>query len=156
MCYRCSRYEVSPMCPGWTTKRMVGASGFEPPTSWSRTRRASQAALRPEPCASSQSSLLGNANNGNTLNRSGTSLLGQTASYRGMVSAGILFAERIRVGQNSWRQLAHWKAHVAEIRGSAALSQGEDRCSTTNSAFQPKLRGGAQRDFAIVQLFWER
>ena len=27
---------------------MVGASGFEPPTSWSRTRRASQAALRPE------------------------------------------------------------------------------------------------------------
>jgi hypothetical protein len=29
-------------------KGMVGASGFEPPTSWSRTRRASQAALRPE------------------------------------------------------------------------------------------------------------
>src|ERR1700729_2521255 len=29
-------------------KRMVGASGFEPPASWSRTRRASQAALRPE------------------------------------------------------------------------------------------------------------
>ena len=29
-------------------KRMVGASGFEPPTSWSRTRRASQAALRPD------------------------------------------------------------------------------------------------------------
>ena len=28
--------------------KMVGASGFEPPTSWSRTRRASQAALRPE------------------------------------------------------------------------------------------------------------
>jgi hypothetical protein len=27
---------------------VVGASGFEPPTSWSRTRRASQAALRPE------------------------------------------------------------------------------------------------------------
>src|SRR5580704_15982715 len=27
---------------------MVGASGFEPPASWSRTRRASQAALRPE------------------------------------------------------------------------------------------------------------
>jgi hypothetical protein len=26
---------------------LVGASGFEPPTSWSRTRRASQAALRP-------------------------------------------------------------------------------------------------------------
>ena len=29
-------------------ERMVGASGFEPPASWSRTRRASQAALRPE------------------------------------------------------------------------------------------------------------
>ena len=26
----------------------VGASGFEPPTSWSRTRRANRAALRPE------------------------------------------------------------------------------------------------------------
>ncbi len=31
-------------------ERMVGASGFEPPASWSRTRRASQAALRPESC----------------------------------------------------------------------------------------------------------
>ena len=29
-------------------KRMVGAKGFEPSTSWSRTRRASQAALRPD------------------------------------------------------------------------------------------------------------
>ena len=29
-------------------REMVGASGFEPPASWSRTRRASQAALRPE------------------------------------------------------------------------------------------------------------
>jgi hypothetical protein len=27
---------------------MVGANGFEPSTSWSRTRRASQAALRPD------------------------------------------------------------------------------------------------------------
>ena len=27
---------------------MVGARGFEPPTSWSRTKRANQAALRPE------------------------------------------------------------------------------------------------------------
>ena len=27
--------------------RQVGASGFEPPTSWSRTRRANRAALRP-------------------------------------------------------------------------------------------------------------
>src|SRR6478609_698174 len=29
-------------------KGMVGASGFEPPTSWSRTRRSSQAEPRPE------------------------------------------------------------------------------------------------------------
>src|SRR5271169_2345163 len=29
-------------------KGMVGAKGFEPSTSWSRTRRASQAALRPD------------------------------------------------------------------------------------------------------------
>ncbi len=31
---------------GWNS--YVGASGFEPPTSWSRTRRANRAALRPE------------------------------------------------------------------------------------------------------------
>ena len=29
---------------------MVGASGFEPPTSWSRTRRSSQAEPRPDSC----------------------------------------------------------------------------------------------------------
>ena len=29
-------------------KRVVGASGFEPPTSWSRTRRSSQAEPRPD------------------------------------------------------------------------------------------------------------
>src|SRR5947207_14618731 len=29
-------------------KELVGANGFEPSTSWSRTRRASQAALRPD------------------------------------------------------------------------------------------------------------
>ena len=29
-------------------KRLVGASGFEPPTSWSRTRRSSQAEPRPD------------------------------------------------------------------------------------------------------------
>ena len=29
-------------------KELVGAKGFEPSTSWSRTRRASQAALRPD------------------------------------------------------------------------------------------------------------
>ena len=32
---------------------MVGARGFEPPASWSRTRRASQAALRPDDTHSS-------------------------------------------------------------------------------------------------------
>src|SRR6266700_2208717 len=45
-------------CEGWwrirsppptsTTSYQIGASGFEPPTSWSRTRRANRAALRPE------------------------------------------------------------------------------------------------------------
>ena len=29
-------------------RELVGASGFEPPTSWSRTRRSSQAEPRPE------------------------------------------------------------------------------------------------------------
>src|SRR5437773_11266222 len=29
-------------------KKKIGASGFEPPTSWSRTRRSSQAEPRPE------------------------------------------------------------------------------------------------------------
>jgi hypothetical protein len=29
-------------------KELVGASGFEPPTSWSRTRRSSQAEPRPD------------------------------------------------------------------------------------------------------------
>jgi hypothetical protein len=29
-------------------RRMVGARGFEPPTSWSRTRRSSQAEPRPD------------------------------------------------------------------------------------------------------------
>ena len=36
-CYLRLRYVVLPMCPGWTLKEVVGASGFEPPTSWSRT-----------------------------------------------------------------------------------------------------------------------
>ena len=30
------------------SEEVVGARGFEPPASWSRTRRASQAALRPD------------------------------------------------------------------------------------------------------------
>jgi hypothetical protein len=34
-----------------TKEGMVGAKGFEPSTSWSRTRRASQAALRPDSTA---------------------------------------------------------------------------------------------------------
>src|SRR6266481_377931 len=37
-CYPCLRYELSPMSPGRTSKRLVGANGFEPSTSWSRTR----------------------------------------------------------------------------------------------------------------------
>ena len=32
-------------------EEVVGAKGFEPSTSWSRTRRASQAALRPDECS---------------------------------------------------------------------------------------------------------
>jgi hypothetical protein len=39
---------------------MVGAKGFEPSTSWSRTRRASQAALRPESYSMLPSSLRAN------------------------------------------------------------------------------------------------
>src|SRR5438105_6900027 len=35
-------------CKLLVLKRLVGANGFEPSTSWSRTRRASQAALRPD------------------------------------------------------------------------------------------------------------
>ena len=45
------RKSVVPLCD---LRLTVGASGFEPPTSWSRTRRANRAALRPEtasPCA---------------------------------------------------------------------------------------------------------
>src|SRR5207245_4485512 len=34
--------------PAELLAQTVGASGFEPPTSWSRTRRANRAALRPE------------------------------------------------------------------------------------------------------------
>src|SRR6266481_7640054 len=37
-CYPCLRYELSPMSPGRTSKEVVGAKGFEPSTSWSRTR----------------------------------------------------------------------------------------------------------------------
>src|SRR5262249_14264846 len=36
------------MSPDCTKSKMVGASGFEPPASCSRSRRASQAALRPD------------------------------------------------------------------------------------------------------------
>src|SRR5881409_3416234 len=37
-----------PPPPSMTSFSQIGASGFEPPTSWSRTRRANRAALRPE------------------------------------------------------------------------------------------------------------
>lgn len=36
-------------------EQMVGAEGFEPPTPWTQTRCASQAALRPEPLLASTS-----------------------------------------------------------------------------------------------------
>jgi hypothetical protein len=36
------------VCKLLVLKEVVGAKGFEPSTSWSRTRRASQAALRPD------------------------------------------------------------------------------------------------------------
>ncbi len=39
--------------------KVVGAKGFEPSTSWSRTRRASQAALRPEAYFKHNNSLRG-------------------------------------------------------------------------------------------------
>jgi hypothetical protein len=42
---------------------VVGASGFEPPTSWSRTRRASQAALRPDRAYIVQQSALDRSGN---------------------------------------------------------------------------------------------
>src|SRR5712692_4321658 len=61
-------FRLEPSCgrPGPQTKfrtergtsagRVVGAKGFEPSTSWSRTRRASQAALRPDRHAQPHSS----------------------------------------------------------------------------------------------------
>src|SRR5215467_5077317 len=41
-------------CNSLDLKGLVGANGFEPSTSWSRTRRASQAALRPDRQSSEQ------------------------------------------------------------------------------------------------------
>src|ERR1700733_11202580 len=40
---------ASPDCGKWGQPHFVGAPGFEPGTSWSQTRRANQAALRPVP-----------------------------------------------------------------------------------------------------------
>ena len=31
-CYLCLRYDLLPMSPGWTLKRLVAGGGFEPPT----------------------------------------------------------------------------------------------------------------------------
>src|ERR1700737_1585489 len=42
--------------------KVVGAKGFEPSTSWSRTRRASQAALRPDRTCSAPQRLERNQN----------------------------------------------------------------------------------------------
>ena len=47
----CSSVMNNPMK---TREKVVGAKGFEPSTSWSRTRRASQAALRPDRSTTSQ------------------------------------------------------------------------------------------------------
>ena len=44
---------------------MVGAKGFEPSTSWSRTRRASQAALRPDGFRQKEVNILLNRLNNN-------------------------------------------------------------------------------------------
>ena len=41
-------YGARPEVKAELWKELVGASGFEPPTSWSRTRRSSQAEPRPE------------------------------------------------------------------------------------------------------------
>ena len=46
---------------------MVGASGFEPPASWSRTRRSSQAEPRPERKFAAYNSLRCIACDGNAL-----------------------------------------------------------------------------------------
>jgi hypothetical protein len=32
-CHPCLRHDPSPMCPGWTTRGLVGDDGLEPPTS---------------------------------------------------------------------------------------------------------------------------
>src|SRR5579872_7277990 len=48
---------VSSSNPGKLLKELVGASGFEPPTSWSRTRRSSQAEPRPEEEISTHSNI---------------------------------------------------------------------------------------------------
>jgi hypothetical protein len=54
---------------------VVGAKGFEPSTSWSRTRRASQAALRPD-IAQERDSRAGIKNNTAELARPDTPLQG--------------------------------------------------------------------------------
>jgi hypothetical protein len=43
-----SGVDETPERSDMSLKRLVGASGFEPPASWSRTRRSSQAEPRPE------------------------------------------------------------------------------------------------------------
>ena len=48
---------------GEKEEKMVGASGFEPPASCSRSRRASQAALRPDTGTASQINMLAHRGN---------------------------------------------------------------------------------------------
>src|SRR3981081_2537715 len=37
-CHPCLRYDLSPMCPGWTGRKVVPRKGFEPPTPALRTK----------------------------------------------------------------------------------------------------------------------
>src|SRR5271156_6268606 len=50
-----SGVDETPGVRGNSLKKLVGASGFEPPTSWSRTRRSSQAEPRPDRCCRTSS-----------------------------------------------------------------------------------------------------
>ena len=80
--------DYSCACNLLVLKEVVGANGFEPSTSWSRTRRASQAALRPDRQAELSASHF-------------ASRLAQlsTHSYTSLVPClgrGVLFAQSLR------------------------------------------------------------
>src|SRR5260221_4146369 len=46
-CYLCVRYKPLPMCPERTPVLMVGVTGFEPATSWTRTTRSTSLSYTP-------------------------------------------------------------------------------------------------------------